>query len=443
MKRFKSILPVLLLLACVLMLGFVGEEYRAQWDLTQNGRHSLNPATIQILDHMRGPITITSYASGSDPEFGNVQQIVRDFLAPYIRIKPDISLRFVDPVEQPRLAEQAKVQANGEMIIEYGQKSGHLRTLNEEAFAKLMIRLSRKESRLVMALSGHGERRLDRAANFDLGEFGKRLVQNGFSIGSLNLALAQDTPQNMNLLIVTTPQIDLFPGEVRKLETYIDRGGNILWLIDQDGTGAEPLHGLQPLADKLGLVLTPGTVLDPAALKLGAPANWAIGTLYGSHPVTAGFNLITVFPLARQIGVSENSPWQVAPLVEAAPQGWLSISGKPAFDKRRDVHGPVTIALAMERTVRGRDQRIAVVGTGEFLANAYIGNGGNMDFGVNLVNWLAGDEKLISLQPRATLDNSMLLTKTKAAAMAIGLLFGLPLTFVATASILGWQRRRK
>ncbi|MBY0579547.1 MAG: GldG family protein [Burkholderiales bacterium] len=441
MRRLRSGFSILLLFAATFMLGFIGLQYRTQWDLTQNGRHSLSETTIRILGHMEGPVRITSYASRHDSKFGNVQQSVSDFLAPYMRIKPDISVRFVDPGEEPKLAEGAGVQANGEMIVEYGKKSGHLLALNEESLDNLMIRLSRKEDRLVMALAGHGERKLDGIANFDLGEFGRRLVKNGFRTGSLNLALAQDVPQNMNLLVIASPQIDLFPGEVKKLEAYLERGGNILWLIDQGVSSGEPLHGLQPLADKLGLSLTPGTVVDPAASKLNAPADWALGTLYGAHPVTRNFNLITVFPFARQIGASENSPWHVTPLVDVAPQGWLSGRRNPAFDRHHDVHGPVTVALAMERTSQGRDQRIAVVGTGEFLANAFIGNGGNMDFGVNLVNWLAGDEKLISLQPKATLDSSMLLTKMQATVMAIGLLFGLPLIFIAVAAFIGWRRR--
>ena len=35
------------------------------------------------------------------------------------------------------------------------------------------------------------------------------------------------------------------PGEVDKLLRYIDRGGNLLWLVD-----AEPLRGLDRLAEK-------------------------------------------------------------------------------------------------------------------------------------------------------------------------------------------------
>ena len=422
-----------LLFALIFMLGFLSSQYEKTWDLTQNGRHSLNETTLQLLAKMQGPISITAYASKNDPKFGDVQQTVKDFLSSYRRAKPDISVHFVDPVEEPKLAEKAGVQMDGEMIVAYGKRSDHLRALNEESLANLLIRLSRKEGRLVMALAGHGERKLDGMANFDLGEFGSYLVKNGFKTGSLNLALAQDVPENLSLLVITSPQVDLLPGEVKKIENFLDRGGNLLWLVDRESESGEPLHGLQPISDRLGLVLAPGTVVDPSALKLNAPENWALGTLYGAHPVTQNFNLITVFPFAVPVGVSEGIGWHVTPLVEAAQNGWLS-TGKGA-------KGPFTVALAMERTVRGRDQRVAIVGTGEFLANAYVGNGGNMDFGMNLVNWLAKDEKLISLQPRATIDGAMLLSKTEASIIALGLLFGLPSALISIAAFLGWRRK--
>ena len=437
----KRHLPPVLALALVMMLGYLAGQYDRQWDLTGNGRHSLSRATLQILGKVKGPVRITSYASKNDPKFGDVQQAVSDFLAPYIRVKPDLALTFVDPVMSPKLAEKAGVSADGEMVVDYGGKREHLRALNEEALDNVLIRLSRSESTLVLALSGHGERKFDGVANFDLGEFGTRLARNGIRTGSLNLALAQDIPGNMSLLVLTTPQIDLMPGEVKKIEDYVQKGGNLLWLVDPGTDEGEPLHGLQPLADDIGLSLSPGIAIDPAAVKLGAPPNWSLGTLYANHPVTRGFSLVTVFPVARQIGHS-GSGWRVTPLVEAAQQGWVSVSGKPQFDGARDARGPVDVVVAFERKVGQKDQRIVVAGTGEFLANAYLGNGGNLDLGVDIVNWLAGDDRMITLQPRATLDSSILLTRTKASVLAVGLLFGLPLAFLAIAGYLGWRRRK-
>ena len=104
-----------------------------------------------------------------------------------------------------------------------------------------------------------------------------------------------------------------------------------------------------------------------------------------------------MFPFARQIGVNEGGGWRVTRLIEVAPRGWVEmgkLDGTIAFDKARDVPGPVNIAVALERNVNERAQRVVVVGNGHFLSNQFLGNGGNLDLGVNLINWLAGDDAL-------------------------------------------------
>ena len=145
------------------------------------------------------------------------------------------------------------------------------------------MRLARGADTLLMWLEGHGERKLNGIANHDLGEFGRQLQQKGFRLVSLNLAVAQDVPKNAAVLIVTTPQVDLMGAEVGKIKRYLESGGNLLWLIDP-----EPLRGLEPIAEMLGLVLTPGTVVDFVLKpRSGAPV-FAVGAAgnYGRHPIT-------------------------------------------------------------------------------------------------------------------------------------------------------------
>ena len=124
---------VLLLLAAVLMLARLAQDYRVQWDLTQNRRHTLSKPTLDVLGRMKGPVTITAYATEQDPELGDIRKIIQDFVEPYRRAKPDLTLRIVDPREYPKLAAEAKVRVNGELVIAYGNRSEHLTTLNEQA----------------------------------------------------------------------------------------------------------------------------------------------------------------------------------------------------------------------------------------------------------------------------------------------------------------------
>jgi ABC-type uncharacterized transport system involved in gliding motility auxiliary subunit len=436
----QNLVFVALVLALALLAGYLAREHRLQWDITRNARHTLSQASLDILARLPGPVTITAYATPHDPQLGDLRQLIRDFVGPYQRARPDLTLRFVDPTEQPKAAQAAGVQTNGEMVVEYGGKSEHLTRLSEEALTNLLMRLAREGDRLVMYLDGHGERKLEGAANHDLGEFGRQLRNRGFRIAALNLAVAPEVPANASLLVIANPRVELLEGETGKLLAYLERGGNLLWLADP-----EPLRGLQPLAEKLGLTLTPGTILDPGAQELSLPLAWALGAAYGNHPATRGFDLVTVFPHARQVVAEEGADWRMAVLVETSDRSWVETSGlegKPSFDRKRDTPGPVTLGVALSRHLRDRDQRVVVVGNGAFLSNAYLGNGGNLDLGVNLVNWLAGDERLITLQPRPVVDSGLALTRNAALAITLGLLVAAPALFLGLGGWMWWRRRK-
>ena len=439
----RNLVFVLLLLSIASGLGYLATRYHVQRDITHNAGNSLEQTSVEVLKQLHGPVNVTVYATEQDARLGDIRKIIRNFMSLYQRYKSDIRLVFINPEKEPEKARTARVQLNGEMVVEYAGRSEHLTQLNEQILTSTLLRLAHSRDQTVMYLDGHGERKLDGIANHDLGEpFGAKLKQNGFRIGSLNLALAQEVPGNTSVLVIAQPQVDLMPGEVDKLLRYVERGGNLLWLVD-----AEPLHGLERLAEKLDLLLPPGIVIDPSAAGMNAPATWSLGAVYPPHAITRNFNLITAFPSARPLVWNENPDWQRSVLVEVAARGWVSRypakDKQPShFDKQHDTSGPAVIAVALQRNINDREQRIVVVGNGAFLSNSFAGNGGNVDLGVNMVNWLASEEHLITLQPRAAKDSSLALGKTQLAVIGIGFLVGLPLLLALVGGVMWWKRRR-
>jgi ABC-type uncharacterized transport system involved in gliding motility auxiliary subunit len=430
---------VVLLVLLAMTVVWVTKDIKTQWDLTQGQRNTLTQASIDVLKQLTGPVQVTAYATAQDAE-SDARKLVETFLGSYVRAKKDFKVTVVDPRAEPQKTQAAGVRANGELVVEYNGRSEHLTNLTEQDMTNLLLRLARSTERQVAWLDGHGERKLDGRANHDLGDFGAQLSVKGFKAVPLNLAVAPEVPDNVSVLIVASPRVDPLPGEVAKIKRWIEKGGNLLWLIDNDS-----LHGLQALADELGLTLTPGTVIDPRAGGLKLPITFSLATAYGKHSITARSTMTSVFPYARRIAAAEGSKWQFTPLVEVAQDGWLetgSIENNVAFDPKKDVKGPIVVAGALERSVGDRKQRVVVTGSGNFLANQFIGTLGNLDLGVNMLNWLAGDESLITVQPRTRSDLTLELTRGGLSLIGFGFLIILPLALLIAGGVIWWRRRR-
>ena len=429
---------VVLLLLLTALLAHLAREYRVEHDLTSSHRNTLSAAALDVLGRLDGPVSVTAYALARDARGDYLHRRIEEFLRPYQRAKPDIALTLIDPREQPKAAAAAGVRGPVELVVEYKRRSERLVEFNEQAFTNVLTRLARGAERLVLWLDGHGERKLNGASNHDLGEFGRQLEHKGFRLNSLNLSLAQEVPRSTGLLVIASPQVDLLPAEVHKVRRHLESGGNLLWLIDP-----EPLRGLAPVAELLGLVLTPGVVVDPDAARLNASPTLAVAAVYGLHPITDGFNVITVYPQARQINTIDSEEWRIRPLVEVAPRGCVKTGKVEArCDRKRDIPGPVTIASAFERAVGDRQQRVVVVGNGGFLSNTFIGNGGNRELGLNIVNWLAGDDNLITVHRQGPADGSVDIDQTTLYLVAFSFLVALPLALVIAGAATWWRRRR-
>ena len=441
MSRLKNILFMVVLLGLVGAAAWFSSRYHVSDDWSAAGRNSLSAASAALLDSLSDPVTITSYAS-EDPA---IRGAVSELVGRYQRYKKDITLGFVDPALNPDQARSLGLSVDGELLLRYQERSETVKTLTESAISNALHRLARGGERWLVFLEGHGERRPLGQANHDLGAWGEQLRSKGFQILNQNLAERPRLPDNTRVLVIAGPQVDLLPGEVERVADFIDRGGNLLWLLDPGESG-----GMGVVAEQLGLDLLPGTVVDPRAQLMGlSDPRLTLVSDYPRHDITRGLDSVTLFPQSMALAIVPETPWQAAAILRTGADAWSEtgpLSGTLRLDPEQDQAGPLTIGVALSREHGEgddvRQQRVVVIGDGDFLSNAYLGNGGNLRLGQNIINWLAHDDSLIDVPAKISRDRELSLSPLAQGVIGFGFLFVIPLA-LAGAGLFIWLRRRR
>jgi ABC-type uncharacterized transport system involved in gliding motility auxiliary subunit len=436
-----------LLCISVGLLSWMSHEYPIEYDWTTNGRHTLSSASQDLLAQMPDKIEVTSYAK----ENSQLRDAIRKFIGKYQHHKPEIVLRFVNPDAVPDEMRNLGISVNGEIIIHYQGRSEHVMSDEEQVFTNALQRLARNQERWIAFVEGHGERNVLGDKNHDMGEWVKQLFNQGYRVQSINLIDTQTIPDNTEILIIAGPRIDYLPGEVEIIINYINDGGNLLWLQEPG-----PLYNLDALAKVLSLEFYNGTVIDYAGQLIGIndpTISLITKTLYSPHPLTDGFEFTTLFPMARAIKLLESRIWTAKPLLNTGDHTWnetTKLKDTVEFNKDSDTLGPLTIGISLEREVETKEeelvvqqQRIVVLGDGDFLSNTYLANSGNNELGTRIVNWLSSDDEFIPIPPKVSNDIQLSISPIILGIIGILFLFVLPAILIAVGITIGLKRKNQ
>lgn len=430
------------------LLGWLSTRYSLETDWTSSGRNTLSVDSRQLLDEMPDPIHITAFAT----ENALVREHIRDLIGRYQRHKPNVELKFVNPDAEPDRIRELGITLDGELLLAYQGRSEKVQALSEQSLTNTLLRIARQEQRKVSFLSGHGERDPLGQANHDLGKFSQLLEQKGIELDTLKLAETPEIPDDTNLLVIADPRVTLLAGEIQLIHRYLQAGGNLLWLVEPGG-----IAGLEPVAEALGIEFLPGTIVDATTQLFGIdnPA-FALIPDYPIHPITREMTSLTLYPQATALDVSAPQDWHAEPILTTLDRAWTEIgpiSGTIRFDEDSDERmGPLDIGFVFTRARSkkdsgeeegGAEQRVIAIGDSDFLSNAYLGNGGNVELGLKLFNWLNHDDQFIRVTARTASDINLELGKPAQIIIGFGFLFGIPLILLGTGAAIWWRRRNR
>ena len=158
-----------------------------------------------------------------------------------------------------------------------------------------------------------------------------------------------------------------------------------------------------------------------------------------THPVTKTMKQATFFPLVRTVQPSADvvPEIDVIPLAMTSEGSWGETdlpaleNGNSTFDMKTDIAGPLPVAVAVEKKQAGKIVgRMIFVGDGDFLTNGYLEISGNKELGLNMVRWLANDDRFMDVRRPELRFKPLLLDVPHRTQLMILLLGVYPLAFL-------------
>jgi ABC-type uncharacterized transport system involved in gliding motility auxiliary subunit len=441
-RTWRSWVYALLCVVIAVCVAALAARFAFTVDWSAGARATISPQSRALLKQLQGPLQAVAYARP-----GPLRTKTRLLIERYQRFKPDLELSFVDPDVDPVATQDAGITADGEVVLHWKGQTQDVTQLDERSISDALVRLARGGTQLVAFVTGNGERDALGSGAADLGDFVHALAARGVRAVPLNLAEAAEVPRNARLVVLASPQAALPPASVQKLADYVANGGNLLWLTEP---GSDDL-GLAAFAQSLGIKRLPGMLLD---VQGGArDPRMLVATRYPTQAITGGFHINTEFPQVAALAKFGDARWDVQPLLQSSAQSWNQTAASNSAQNASlalapgagELKGPLAFGYALTRLslspVRNQ-QRVVVIGDGDFLSNAYLGDAGNRAFGERVIDWLLGDDALASTPPAAP-DSRLRPTATDLAVLTIGYLIALPILLILLGGWIGWRRRRR
>jgi ABC-type uncharacterized transport system involved in gliding motility auxiliary subunit len=451
--KFQLLFEAAILLATLTLVYVVIQPFHERWDLTQDKVYSLPPATTGVLSDLRGRrINLLLFFAQDDP----ARQGLEVFLKECSRHHPDFHYDFYDPNRRPQLARKFNVSAARTVIFRSGDREERLVGPTEEAFTNAFLRLLHPKDLDVCFVTGHGEVDLDDDATGGYRHFRDSLQ--GYNARVHGIVLTRDhVPDACQVVAVGGPRWDLTAEEFADLDQAFQKGKGVLLLIDPMDPGQG--GAFVEFAKKHGVALGQNVVVDKVSRMVGGDFLMPLVSRYlVTHPVTKSMKQATFFPLVRTVQPSADvvPGLDVMPLAMTGEGSWGETdlaaleNGIADFDMKTDVAGPLPVAVAIERSGDSKSEnpkrvpssksrvsrgRMIIVGDGDFLTNGYLDLSGNKELGLNMVRWLASDDRFMDVKRPELRFKPLLLDVPHQTQLMIFMLGVYPLTVLILGGI--------
>jgi hypothetical protein len=488
-----SVIQIVLLVAILIALNYLGELHYFRKDFSREGAYTLSPSTQRYLksDAVKNHATPIKWVLAfrrSSPFYERVRALAED----YTRLSGGkIQIEILDPLRSPDRTQQVAAAYGISLVRDLlimdarmdasavtTQDNTGTRTLNPNVklvVADEMVVYSTENgqrratgfkgedvltARLVEAIEGRPRKMLflsDKSRIDAEGEnspwksLEETLRFQNIQLSAATLSGLAEIPEDAEGVALVAPKYDLTDAEIAVLDRYWQRNRSALLILLQPGETPPKLraflrsNGVTPRRDRI--VSREGDVLNTTARGLYTYGVDFLKELAGQAAVFEGASSsLEVREGAEDLMTRKISPFG---LIQISDGFWGETKfgdGKETFNAQEDFKAPLFLAASVTRGATSDDRfaadtsRMMIMANTDFLDPSRQ-RAENIDFLASSVNWLVGRDSLSGIGPRSLVTYKLPILDAQVSFINRVNLFFLPGLFLLLGAFV-WSSRR-
>lgn len=430
-----------IVVVCNLIIGKLPEQMRTI-DISDDKIYHITDTSKDMVKGLEKKVMIRIVG-----EKNGVDERISTFVNKYAELSKQISVEWVDPVLHPSALETYDTEANSLVvsceetdkmtaipfsdIIVYDQSSYYTTgSVSESEFdaegqiTSAIHYVTNNVSKKIYYTAGHGESSFSVTVN-DL------LEKSNLTTEELNLLMAEDVPEDCDLLILNGPATDLAESELAQIKAFMEKGGKVMIMLSAQET---KLPNLEAFLTEYGMQKETGYMADTQRNYQGNPYS-IFPELSLSGELSDGISSQMVL-LVNASGFTEVDPARegitLSPFMKTSAKGY-------AVTEEAQKEGTYILGAVAEE----EESRLTVFGTNA-LIEAQITDSfttlENLTVFMNAVTANFDDVENLSIKAKSLTTQFNAVQHAGAISMLV--IFGIPLVSVLVGFGVWWSRRK-
>jgi gliding-associated putative ABC transporter substrate-binding component GldG len=449
MKK-NTILNTFLVIAIIVFLNLVSNYVYFRLDLTEDKRYTLGNATKEILKNIEEPVTIKAYFSENlPPQILKIRKDFEEYLVEYGRLSSgNVVYEFINPNKDEESEAQARSQGISPLMINVREKDqtkqqrAYLGAVLEMGSEKEIIPFMQSSIAMEYALTtaikkmaviekpligwilGHGEPSLE-----DISQT-KSNLEVLYNLQTIDLDNVKDISENFKTVAIARPTDSIPKTHLKKIDDYLQKGGNLLVAINrvegdlENLTGNAVNTGLEEWLSSKGIEVEEAFLVDAQCSAVSVQQRQGFFSFrtqvefpylpniknFSNHPSTKGIESV-MLQFASPISYTGENIEDFTALAFSSKKSNaeklpVTFDVQKKWAESEFNNTPLTVAGVLTTTENsGINSNIYVFGDGDFFVNG-TGNQAkqlpedNVNFLVNAIDWMSDDTGLIDLRTK-------------------------------------------